>query len=1467
MVNKTLFPVKEIPTEEKPSLFSGYEERNRFVSEGYKASLAERYSLSSGKSYDEVLGMIETLGPESVATMEQPTDTPSLVSAEEVANETLSLGFLKKLSPDQIEEMYKTRLEAAGITSDAGTGKDVVDNIYESLPENYQEATDKKAATLAFEVQQYLSENMPDKGFATSTLDFFGSVARAATYGMYEDFTDNDKIFANETWQKLMLAGTKAERKVILDEAYSYANSRGLYGENTFEISYLFNAIADGGIGVNNTALNGLNLVTTLTPAMLVKGGKAIRTLPAMVVARDPVDVYAVTKGMAGASDMLEHGLANASGGIEFARQAAPAATRIGVTSPLNTYGPTVVPTLFHEEKNGIIRYIRDMNIGNTIDPEALEAMAEKKVAELKIHGNNKYLNHKIDADDLGNQVITVQIGKETGKVFTTRSSAETTAKRFGGEVKETLLPNGKSEYIVEVQRFLSLENVSKATDEANLAHGVIRGLLGSAETSTDIDLLTLKKLGANKVSNTMYGPIKDYVKAVQGISKGEKTTLNTIISDMQSKDMAVAYSVDEFKTQWYRRTNSAPSQKAVTAYEQSMYLRDAQWLMDAQSNLNRLNERNVIAVNFKGYGELKVSPFTSGVTNERIVVYNLSTKGTETAGELAKAGKQVYALADELIIDGVPVKHVTGSNVASRKLSHFDALPYKAGGQKQTSAKVFIKQAQFADDITGTKVPMTPKLIYATGSEKSARSAMTEINNILGKIREATGNKILTRKDTAWVKNAVKASSTSLDNFIATNNKFNPSVENLEDFFKMMDETGMDFSDLAVSYADETLGGMDNSPNRMLNSNSTISDLYRYQHNNAPVRHKTMVPEGFNDSMIDPLLGNERDFTRSINAFTQSNYIKAATEGLIKAAQKGNVLRNLEDISKLSLREQVKQAQIDTGSVLGKKLEQQRKVILRGFNEKTALTKAWEDFVQGLSERVFDKWGKQWTVFDKLSGDPFVALRGWAFDMKLGLFAFDQIIVQASQIPNMIAISPKHGLKAFGDSPALLLALADGRPSVVGLLAERASKLSSLPKEQFMEMVDYMKRVEGRLNVGRSTIELAAEEAIAYNKLTKVRNIGRKPFQYGEQSTRAMATSIAYREFRERFPLVDTKTKQGMAQMDHFITKRSDSLTANMTGASAASWQQGFPSLGTQWLSYLARNMEQIFIGRDLTGVERMRLAGAQLAFWGASGTGLKWAVDGILEETQTNLDPDTYTLVKYGVFDWIIGLATDTRTAYAERLSVFDSLYESIEKFKEDKFVEVVAGPSISIGSDLVTDLMKTATSMVTGNATVSRNDMGKVLNHFSGIKKIHQAWYIMNTGQFLGKDGRVMADGLTPQAAFWYTLGAPLQEISSIYSAQDYLNSEKEYMYEAANRISELRRLLVKAYDKNDKGSIKEINSEISAVYMGLNPSQKKKVQGLSKQSGVVALEQMIVRLGKNGSLTRAEILRQQSTQGEQ
>jgi hypothetical protein len=110
--------------------------------------------------------------------------------------------------------------------------------------------------------------------------------------------------------------------------------------------------------------------------------------------------------------------------------------------------------------------------------------------------------------------------------------------------------------------------------------------------------------------------------------------------------------------------------------------------------------------------------------------------------------------------------------------------------------------------------------------------------------------------------------------------------------------------------------------------------------------------------------------------------------------------------------------------------------------------------------------------------------------------------------------------------------------------------------------------------------------------------DIGAYPFRAGEQAVRYGAWFTAYKEYRALKPT-------GRLNQEDWgkILNRADTLSINMSRASASTWQQGIFSVPLQFLSYQIRMLE-LMLGRGrLTGAERARLAVANTLVYGVPG------------------------------------------------------------------------------------------------------------------------------------------------------------------------------------------------------------------------------------------------------------------------
>jgi hypothetical protein len=814
--------------------------------------------------------------------------------------------------------------------------------------------------------------------------------------------------------------------------------------------------------------------------------------------------------------------------------------------------------------------------------------------------------------------------------------------------------------------------------------------------------------------------------------------------------------------------------------------------------------------------------------------VYDFDKKKVITREEFYKKGKdknlyQIVDVESAPEVNGKKVLYATGSLKTSRPLLPSDVVPKISGGFRDTSnIHGFLVSKRSTVDLSDNVVNLNP-VIAAAGRTADELSRMAKEANILLRGLRDFDSGVITRD--------------VMNNLIKNNNGFNPSIEDIDDFKNFIDKSGINPSnDLEIVTKEMELPevGVARFENYRLGKFTTYDELY------SKGTRGNSVLFGYGGGKfkhVDPVRSIERDFAKGVNYIAEREYSLKAIEGFINGAKKNNLIMNYDDIKKLPLVDQLKEAKI-IESKAGDAFNTERRVILNRLNETNEFAQRWNRRMTRLGEYIFDKSKGKIDVIDKMSFRPDVALRSFAFDVKMGMFNPDQYIVQASSALSIMAISPMNGLKAAASYLPLRIAMVNTNPDVLKALYKRSGAFTGMTEKEFLESVDYMRR-SGRFQVNQNIQELNSSYDITRGMVSKVREAGRIPFNEGDRVARLMATNVAYREFRKAYPVLDTSTESGFRIMDEFITQRADALTMNMTRASAAWWQQGFMSLPTQWLSYNAKLTESIFFGRNLSGAEKLRLGLAQILFFGGAGIPLGGKViNAFVDESSEGIDKDAYTLLRYGLLDFTLSQITGEDTAMSGRLGVGDGIYQIYEDFLDKNFVELIGGPSLAIATDTGSSAITLVGSLFFSDVSLQQYDLTKVLRNISTFDKGVKAYYLMQTGEFIDKKGRVLAEGMSPWNALWSTLGIPFQEVELYYDIRQALYTESQMVNKVTERTRELQRVMNDYIREGDLKSATAIRDEILSLVAPLSIDQRKKVMSMSRE-GFVSLADSAIR----------------------
>jgi len=437
---------------------------------------------------------------------------------------------------------------------------------------------------------------------------------------------------------------------------------------------------------------------------------------------------------------------------------------------------------------------------------------------------------------------------------------------------------------------------------------------------------------------------------------------------------------------------------------------------------------------------------------------------------------------------------------------------------------------------------------------------------------------------------------------------------------------------------------------------------------------------------------------------------------------------------------------------------------------------------------------------------NPLTFMRRWAF--RLTQMSPDALLTQATQVVNAVSIGgPVAGLRGAGAMLGLkALRAMKYSDDAINLVANRYAKATGTKPEHYKEMVaGYRRSGFGDVSEESTMAEGLGRPNVMIEGGQQAIHAGLTFFREGERVTREVAYSTAYYQWRAANPT----TKMTKA-IENQILNKADVMAGSMSKASNASWSNGVFSVPTQFLRYQWQLMEQIWIGRELTRMERARLLGGQTIMWGiptgavgaAFGVAYPWA-EPIAQILRNNgVDTDSNKVSKLAV-DGVASVLFEL--AYGEKYDVAGrfgprgiSLIKDYTTGRKE-LVEILAGPS----GKLLYDVMKTGKNAISNGiqALVEQaaddtgttykplvDDVVSIFNNAALGRKGYEFYYALNYHTWVTKNRPNGVDGVTNSEAYIrFLTGLSPDRIQEHYSKQDsliMLNKAQDAMRDKIN-----------------------------------------------------------------------------------
>ena len=690
-----------------------------------------------------------------------------------------------------------------------------------------------------------------------------------------------------------------------------------------------------------------------------------------------------------------------------------------------------------------------------------------------------------------------------------------------------------------------------------------------------------------------------------------------------------------------------------------------------------------------------------------------------------------------------------------------------------------------------------------------------------------------------------------TIDDIVQANNDWNPNVQTVDDWTAL----GLKVDDGDIHYKRSNgavLDVVDESTNPFFSDMSTEDFVRVQQSRSDDVIMSYGGGKSYNEDPVNTMLAS---FGSSINTYTNRIYTSHAIKGWVETAIKTRPEWFDTKISKSDWYSHFVNAKVTGDDAFARKMRELRGIAMRRNGIKDPAGSFMETLAGRFAEFVYDfPLGQNFYDYLTRKGGVEASLLRVAFQSAFGFFNPGQFLVQSYHSIVASIVSMDHLAAAMVIPLRLGHRITD--PAALAEWAARKEKFwnslgANMSKQDWLDLHEYM------LTSGRAVVEGDAIEAgtgvgwglsgwngenLRYNALKgAMYNIqkyggmaldkGLMPFNSGERMSRMTAITIAFREFRKKFPNVSPLSNEGRG----WITRREQDLTINMTNASRSVVQSGLWKVPTQWLSYTMRAMEAIFVGgKGLSKAERARLFMTMGPMFGLAGFGAESAADYISEKLGIESE-SAYIALKYGWTDGLSYALTggDGGFSLGQRLAPVGAIKEVYKKVTEDSTVSAIAGPAGeiagTIGSsfwDLFINSLPYSTS--TGDFTPVTEDLIKVLRQPSGIDSKYKAWSIATNGILRSKSGYVYDSEFTINDAITQLMGVtPIKATEELQrTSQSYL-SEKQFRAFARD-IGKQAEVAFEYFQGDEKQFskglelMKYINTQIE--FSGLSPLQQ-------------------------------------------
>lgn len=958
-----------------------------------------------------------------------------------------------------------------------------------------------------------------------------------------------------------------------------------------------------------------------------------------------------------------------------------------------------------------------------------------------------------------------------------------------------------------------------------------------------------------------------------KAINKEERALLNTIVrvEDKEARWMGK----DELMGQFYFKFGPGSDPKRfLDAHMAFRQINDIDWFLRNANVYSDLSTRGYRTVALRGmYGSSNYAPHTAKVETD------LVGARPKTAVFDAEEGKMVdmntldrkayqdqgfvlvrYLDTQKFGANGYMTKYalIRKSNIDDMPLNRVQ-LGYRPGGHRiyDKSVRYWIKGAhQITDPLSGKPVLLDPITLKGGLTRVELESYLNKLNEYVkqAEITKKAGTKVVSRSKLVKLREET------------------PELPEISKIYEMIDDGRASSARPFEIVEDRKMPSQYSvDPDVLDYVDESVNQVYDHMRSTGRLYYSKR-----GDEIMTDFMGNDLpvlDVYESTRA-ALANITQSVAMNPYKISKMERWVAQYKDLLQLKPNmslDQMFNAEFRTNlkiSELSKKnaAETQRSVTRRLINWISPrgrwTDKTWSQMLHWI-EHSNEKKGVEATQKALRIADKFAEwvspnatasfLKGYAFDVKLGLLNIAQIPLQLATTWSIMGIDTTKTLRAIELYPLVRMynPASDHKALRAVFASQPAGKVLGGfdDVEELISMLDQMKQKSGFSIVNRTHAVLdQVSEGNAFgltngimDGVQRLREATRFIFYETERVNKAVAWQVAWKMVREESPELAYTSQRFIER----VSGKASTLAMGMDNASSAAWQKGIASIPTQFWTYPVRSMEMA-LGKELTYTQKIRFFLGQGTLFGAPGVPLvSFFVDRYNQEHGVpHFEEDPFwTFVQRGTFDTMLYYGTGADVLYGERVGTGrwaeDIVREMIgqSRFGPTAPADMAGGASFSIFFDTVGGLGRAAkyfdlrafagmdedvTAEEAGELFFqAASDFARVSSSWNNYLKASSAW---NAGMLLsrkkpGKDVYLIADDVNRQEALFLAMGLDIAETRDIGAALAYTKNRKGSIKDLVGSWKQADLLFVEGMRTNDTAKMRRAETLIKTLNMSL------------------------------------------------